>query len=100
MSVSISLSNNFNNFNHCNEIIKKLMKYNINCRTIETKSIVDNNIEHGCLVTIGDKYNSKREVKKVWQIINSHDDYTCAHLNINGTFDGCILNYINAYYCK
>lgn len=91
MSVNISVSNN--NPNNCNIIMKIMRDLNINCRIIETKSIVDKNIENGCLVTFGEQYNSKKNVRYLWDAIK--DDYYCAHLKIDNLFDGSIYNYIN-----
>ena len=95
MSVNISVSNKY--YKNCQHIMNIMRDLNINCRIIETKSIVDKNIENGCLVTFGEQYNSKKNVRYLWDAIK--DDYDCAHLKIDGLFDGCILNYINANFC-
>lgn len=96
MSVNISVSNKY--YKNCQHIMTIMRDLNINCRIIETKSIVDKNIENGCLVTFGEQYNSKKNVRYLWDTIK--DDYECAHLKIDGLFDGCILNYINANFCQ
>ena len=95
MSVNISVSNKYHK--NCLHIINTMRELNINCRIIETKSIVDKNIENGCLITFGQEYNSKKNVNYLWESIK--DDYNCAHLKIDGIFDGCILNYINTNFC-
>ena len=100
MSVNISFSSKKNNKNSCKDILEIFTKLNINCRTIETISNVDKNIEYGCLVTIGQQYNSKEKVKEIWNIINKDKQYSCSHLKIDGLFDGCINNYINANFCN
>lgn len=99
MSVNISFSSQ-NNKNSCKDILKIFKKLNINCRTIETISNVDKNIEYGCLVTLGQQYNSKEKVKEIWEVINKDKKYSCSHLKIDGLFDGCIYNYINANFCN
>lgn len=91
MSVNISVSSKTSN---CHDILEKLLKYKINCRAINTISIVDSNIEQGCLLTFEDIHNSKKNVIKLWEIINSNNDYTCSHLKINGIHDGCLLDYV------
>ena len=63
MSVNISFSSKKNNKNSCKYVLETFTKLNINCRTIETISNVDKNIEYGCLVTIGQQYSSKEKVK-------------------------------------
>ena len=99
MSVNISVSNSNSNskYNGCNDILNKLFKSGINCRMIETKSVVDDNIENGCLITFGKEYTNKNKLTDVWNIIKS--DYDCSHLKIDGLFDGCIYNYLNADFC-
>jgi len=96
MSVNISVSNKNNT---CDDILQKLIKYNINCRFIDTISIVDSKIEKGCLLTFGNNYNTKQNVNKLWNIVNSNDDYICSHLKIDGIFDGCIYDYIKCNNC-
>lgn len=95
MSVNISISNS--KILNCNDIINRLKKCNINCRIIETKSIVDENIEIGCLLTFDKKYNDKDKLIKLWDIIKGEN--TCSHLKIDGLFDGCIYNYITEDKC-
>ena len=58
MTVNISVSNSKQN--GCNNIINKLFKSEINCRTINTLSIVDDNIDSGCIITLGKEYNNKK----------------------------------------
>ena len=86
--ISISNTKQLN----CDLILKKLLDSKINCRIIEAKSVVDNYIENGCLITLDKKYSSKKEIGNIWDIIK--DDYTCSHLKIDGFFDGCIFNYL------
>ena len=100
MSVNISISSNKNKQNVCEDILETLKKLNINCRTIQTISNVDKELEYGCLITIGKQYNSKKKVGEIWQTINKKNKYGCSHLKIDGLFDGCINNYINANYCS
>ena len=95
MSVNISVSN-FKD-NNCNDILNKLFKSKINCRIIETKSIVDNNIENGCLITLDKEYTGKKNINNIWNVIKT--DYNCSHLKIDGVFDGCIYNYLRADFC-
>lgn len=96
MSVEISVSSNKQK--NCNDILEKLLKSGIDCRIIETVSIVDNNIENGCLISLGHQYYEKKKIQNIWNIIK--DNYNCSHLKIDGIFNGCIYNYINADFCK
>lgn len=96
MSVNISISNKNNN---CSLVLNKFIQLGINCRLIETTSVVDQQLEKGCLLTLAPKYNNKKEVTKIWNIVNSNNDFECAHLKIDGIFDGCIYNYIRSNFC-
>ena len=57
MSVSISVSNLRQT--NCNHILKQMMDCNIDCRVIETTSVVENKLEQGCLITVDKFYNTK-----------------------------------------
>lgn len=95
MSVDISVSSK--NSSGCREILKKLQECNINARTIDTVSVIDGEIETGCLLTLGREYIEKDRLIKLWK--NIQNNYTCCHLNINGIFNGCIYNYISDDKC-
>ena len=95
MSINLSVSNNKNT--GCYYVLKNLMKAGIDCRTIETNSLVGNKLEKGCFITISDTDTSKSNVKKIWNNINQ--DYTCSHLKIDGVFSGCIYDYISSDNC-
>ena len=95
MSVNISVSDDKNT--NCYHIIRKFFECKINSRIIDTTSVVNNKVENGCLITLGPEYNTISKVNKVWSHLSN--DYDCAHLKIDGLYDGCILNYINADYC-
>ena len=57
---------------------------------INTVSIVDNKLEKGCLITLGENFINKDLLSYFWDKIEI--DYTCAHLEINGHFNGCIFD--------
>jgi len=65
MSVNISVSNTKQV--NCNNIIEKMLSCGFNSRIIDTISIVDSNIEKGCLITLGKEYNTKTQVNKIWK---------------------------------
>ena len=96
MSVNLSVSND--KHSNCNHIIKKMLKLGINCRVMESVSVVENNIEKGCVITVDPEYYDKNKLRNFWCKLKGND-YTCANLTIPGTFDGCIYNYINCDYC-
>tara|TARA_A100001011_G_scaffold400201_1_gene513151 strand:- start:1284 stop:1604 length:321 start_codon:yes stop_codon:yes gene_type:complete len=91
MSIDISVCNDKQT--NCDNIINKLLKAGIEARVIETTSIFENNIEKGCLITLGKEYNTPKKITNVWDTISS--DYICAHIKIKGLFDGCIYDYFS-----
>jgi len=95
MSVNISVSNTKQT--NCKHIVEKFFNFKINCRVIETLSVVDDNIETGCLITFGKEYNDKTSVNNIWNLIKK--DYICSHIKIDGLFDGCIYDYIRPSNC-
>lgn len=90
MSVNISISNKENN--GCNKIINIMIECGIDGRLIDTFSIIDNGFEKGCLITLDKNFINKNSLTYFWNKIKM--DYTCAHLDINGHYNGCILDYL------
>jgi len=90
MSIDISVSSKEQV--NCNNIIQKLLNTGINCRIIETTSIINNNIEKGCLITLGKEYKNPTLLKKVWDNINS--EYICSHIKTDDSFNGCLFDYL------
>tara|TARA_E500000178_G_C16379347_1_gene469494 strand:- start:176 stop:472 length:297 start_codon:yes stop_codon:yes gene_type:complete len=95
MSVDISVSSK--NQKNCDDIILKLMRFNIDCRIIETRSVIDKKLEKGCLITLGHQYHDKQKLKQLWNFIKY--DYSCCHLKIDGIFNGSINNYLYQDFC-
>jgi len=90
MSVEISVSNKTQT--NCNEIINKLLKAGIEARVIETTSIFNNEIEKGCLITVGKKYSNHKHLSHLWDIISP--GYICSYINVENKFYGCIYDYL------
>ena len=95
MSVNISVSDKKNN--GCDKIINTMLDCGLDGRIINTVSIVDNKLEKGCLITLGKNYINKDSLSYFWDKIMIH--YSCAHLEINGHFNGCILDYLYKDMC-
>ena len=90
MSVNLSVSNKKQH--NCKKILDIFSKNKIDCRIIETCSIINNSLEKGCLITLENKYNETNELKNIWKLLQK--DYNCAHLLIHDKFDGCIHDYL------
>lgn len=59
----------------CREIIDKLRKSNVNVRSIETISVIDSEVERGCLITVGKEYIDKDKLTDLWRLIGNN--YQC-----------------------
>ena len=93
MSTEISVSNSTQN--NCNELLQIMKKYGQDCRVIETVSVVENKIEHGCAVTM-DTFKDKTQLVNLWKIMKTNGNYNCAYIKIDNGFSGCINDYINS----
>ena len=121
MSIDISVSNRnkirlsndlyISNY-QCSHIIESFIKNNIEAKIVPNLSVINSKIEEGCTITLPKDYNSKEKIKNIWNIIQKSperiqsesvnikvDNYSCAHLKIEGQFSGCIFNYLNANFC-
>tara|TARA_A100001015_G_C15040408_1_gene739218 strand:- start:4835 stop:5128 length:294 start_codon:yes stop_codon:yes gene_type:complete len=81
-------------------------KFNIEGKFVPNYSLMNNNLELGCTITMGKQYEDKKKLQKIWDIIELSSQnkflikkYTCAHLEINGRFTGCIFNYLKDDKC-
>jgi hypothetical protein len=55
-------------------------------------------IEYGCRLT--QSIESKEDIRKIWTIIEKKYDFKCGHLKVDGSYDGCILNYLRPSLCS
>ena len=81
----------------CKEVAEYLSKCNI------ITSISDNlsttpKLENGCRLT--QSISSKDDLEKLWNLLKNRYDFKCAHLKIDGHYDGCILNYLAESKCS
>ena len=81
----------------CQEMAKYLSKYNI-ITSISSNISTTPDIEYGCRLT--NTISDKKELDDLWQILKSRYDFKCAHLNLEGIFSGCILDYLRPSLCS
>jgi hypothetical protein len=93
MSIEISVSNSTQK--NCKDLLRIMKKYGQDCRVTETRSVVKNKFENGCIVTM-DTFNDKTDLVNLWKIIKKNGNYNCAYIKINEGFSGCINDYINS----
>ena len=85
-----------------NELDCKKMAHYLSKNGIIT-SITENistcpNIEYGCRLT--NTVSNKDEIQTLWTILKSKYNFKCAHLNLDGIFSGCILDYLRPSLCS
>ena len=116
MSIEISVSQQLKNnlklddhillqYNGCSKIIEAFQKTNLEGKFVPNLSLMNKNIALGCTITICSN-TPKSQLQNIWNIIlessNNNlfkDKYSCAHLKIDGLFNGCIFNYLKDDKC-
>jgi len=89
-SVTLSVSNK--NLN-CKTIINYLKHFEIMASVTENKSITPDGQETGCNILL--PYVNKQQLKqKIWEPLKQRHNLTCAHVDVPGTFSGCIYDFI------
>ena len=69
----------------------------IDANVVEGKSLVENKYETSCQITFAKKLGEepmKPILKDTWEELKKRHHLTCGHLNINGKYSGCILDYL------
>ena len=94
-SVTLSVSNKKLN---CNNIINYLKHINIMASVTENKSITPDGIENGCNILL--PYVNKDTLQyQIWEPLKRRHNLSCAHLNVPGTYSGCIYDFIMKTNC-
>jgi len=81
----------------CNELAEFLGKAKI-ITDVTSNITMQPKKEYGCRLV--QSVNSKREIEKIWNIMQSTYKFECAHLRVEGKFDGCILDYLAPTNCE
>ena len=99
MSTKITISNT--NLN-CDNVLDKLQKLGYtHVNIIKGRSLVDGNIENSCELTFPISFShSKEDVNNLWNVLKNNYKLTCCHLNISGSYAGCILDWLSESLCK
>ena len=64
----------------------------------ENKSITPDGIETGCNILL--PYINKQSLKEdIWEPLQKRHNFKCAHLNVPGTYSGCIYDFIMKTNC-
>jgi hypothetical protein len=94
--VSSTLSVSRKEYIDCKEMVVFLSKYNIITSVSENLSSTPK-LENGCKLI--QSISSKNDLEKMWNLLKNKYDFKCAHLKIDGHYDGCILNYLRPSIC-
>jgi len=54
-------------------------------------------IEQGCALTF--ECGSKQDIGAAWEVARTSAGLRCAHLNIQGTFQGCVRDFLRPSAC-
>ncbi len=95
MNYTLSVSSN--DTLDCKKMAYHLSKHGIITSITENISTCPH-IEYGCRLT--NTISDKKELNDLWQILKSRYDFKCAHLNLEGIFSGCILDYLRPSLCS
>lgn len=93
MSVDLSVSSTYTD-PRCSFLIEALQNAKIDARVTPNVSIHDKKIEYGCSVRLPGTDQTKETIKRAWEVVKLSGRYNCAHLEIEGKYSGCALNYI------
>lgn len=94
ISTTISISHKKLN---CEKVAEFLGKIGIQSDVTRNISYQKTGIEEGCRLV--QTMNSRNDICNIWELLKNEYGLTCAHLNVNGKYDGCILNYLAPSVC-
>ena len=87
---------------NCDIVAAFLQKNKIMCSVSENTSVVPYNgvyeIEKGCRISLN-SHKPKLIDLKFWNSLKDEFGLTCAHLNVEGKFKGCIYDYLGDSAC-
>ena len=55
-------------------------------------------IEYGCNLT--QSISSKKDISKIWTLLQRKYNFKCGHLKVGDAFDGCVLNFLAESKCN
>ena len=109
-NVTISISSPKLSSN-CEEVVQTLKHLGIMSNITPNRTIFTPNndiastvrvrTEQGCRIIFGvpPEKNIHKEVEKVWKIVKKKHNLTCAHVNVNHNWSGCIYDYLRPSSC-
>lgn len=99
---SSELSISSNTIKDCNHVAGFFQKMGIMCSVTENITVMEQNnkfiMEKGCRIKIG---SHKPEIINgdLWNQLKKEYNLQCAHLEVEGKYRGCIMNYLRDSNC-
>ena len=99
---SSELSISSNSIKDCNHVAGFFQKIGIMCSVTENITVVEQNnefiMEKGCRIKMG---SHKPEIinSDLWNQLKNEYNLKCAHLEVEGKYRGCIINYLRDSNC-
>lgn len=97
MYISSTLSVSKEDQLDCVEMAKFLSKAGI-VTSISSNISTQPHIEYGCRLT--QTLESKEQLSNLWNLLKKKYEFKCGHLKIEGSYDGCIKNYLRPSICE
>lgn len=86
----------------CKDVIELMHIHNIPCNISENTTIIPrpgktkiNDVENGCIINFVDT----NDVPVAWKALRCKFGFTCAYLNKQPSFQGCILDFLRDTNC-
>ena len=80
----------------CTELARQMWRAGIRARITPNISTLPW-LEPGCAVTFESR--SKQAIRDAWEVARTSAGLRCAHLNIQGTFQGCVHDFLRPSAC-
>ena len=99
---TMTLSISHRKLSDCTDIVHSMRQLGIMTSVTKNQSVICNQnkcwLETGCQLIFGGI--SKQDLQtRVWNTLRDHYGLTCAHLNVQGIYSGCILDYLRESSC-
>jgi hypothetical protein len=97
-----TLSISSHSIKDCNDVVKYMRELKIPCLVSSNKSIIRSNgkhiIENGCQIKMV-SHDSEVIDTNFWIKTKNKFGLSCAHLEVEGKFKGCIYDYLRSSNC-
>ena len=82
---------------NCASLARALASSGIRCDISRNLTVIGGQYESGCRIT--STVNSRSDISKIWDIVGGVDNVRCGHLKVDGSYSGCVLDYLRTSLC-